>query len=686
MSKLKLHCCVWGLGILAPTLCVAQQHRQVDIFALSLEELMDIKIQSANKTSQALNEIPAQVSLITRQDISTYGYTRLVDILRNMPHLYIEEDTEEVFIGTRGAINGGVLFLVNGIPQHPSVQKGLSTVESNRLNIPVAAIDRIEFIHGPMSVVYGNNAFQGTLNIVTQESEHNQIKLGVGDDSGAEVFLHGADDFQDGRYSINLGASRQGGFSGDYAQMMNSQELANLQPYHQQTMDGHFARELQSFDGMLNWRAWELGLNYHKTSAPLYPALTPLEDNPLELATWQAHLKYQLELVDGWRTGSTLIASKDTYEIDRFRFYTLTSSGYQHQGSRRMEFEQNLTYESEQGESLLLGYRYLKLDQMRNKYSVGFLTPGDLFKGNHYLAPTEAQDVFAQWQHVFSSAVRLTTGLRYSRQPGSYRVLQEAEPEDVLYAHTISKDRNLLNYRLALLYQINDRHQLKLLHGTASQDVEIIQFSEPKEIRTSEFVHIYERPHWLLTQSVFSSNTNHLTRRSIAFEGARFVQSLVNNGRWKTYGYELTSEFRPTNSWRISAAMTHQMTEDNNSALDVGYSPETLLQLKTDYHIGDHTLAAFAHYVSSRHSDWRYVGSTADNQPDTEQRIGETAGGYWNLNANWRYQIRDDLAANLNISNLADKEYRYPTNEVSSFSRGLIAEGRIITVGLSWTF
>ncbi len=58
------------------------------LLSLSLEELMQIEINSANKISEKIGEIPASVVLITRQDIQRFGYTTLDDILQHVSGVY----------------------------------------------------------------------------------------------------------------------------------------------------------------------------------------------------------------------------------------------------------------------------------------------------------------------------------------------------------------------------------------------------------------------------------------------------------------------------------------------------------------------------------------------------------------------------------------------------------------------
>jgi outer membrane receptor for ferrienterochelin and colicin len=81
---------------------------------LPFEDLLQVEIRSAGKRAEQLRDIPASVSIVTREDIARYGWQTPAAVLRNVPGLFVLDNTEERFIGTRGAVGGGAQFLVNG--------------------------------------------------------------------------------------------------------------------------------------------------------------------------------------------------------------------------------------------------------------------------------------------------------------------------------------------------------------------------------------------------------------------------------------------------------------------------------------------------------------------------------------------------------------------------------------------
>jgi outer membrane receptor for ferrienterochelin and colicin len=187
-----------------------------DLLDLPFEDLLQVEIRSAGKRAEEIRDIPASLTILTREEIERYGWLTLEEVLRSAPGFFILDNIEERFIGTRGAVGGGVQFLVNGVAQHPSQQKTLTVPEIARLNVPVEAIDRIEIIRGPMSVIYGNNAFLGVVNIITNDVAGNgsRVSASLGTRGTGALFARLGDADREGFVVLNAGARRDDGLGG----------------------------------------------------------------------------------------------------------------------------------------------------------------------------------------------------------------------------------------------------------------------------------------------------------------------------------------------------------------------------------------------------------------------------------------------------------------------------------------
>lgn len=148
-----------------------------DLADLSLEELMNVNIYTASKRWQTIVEAPASISIVSADEIQKYGYRTLAEILRAMRGVYIGYDRNYNYIGVRGFSRPGdyntrVLLLVDGHRINDNVfdQAYIGT----DFPIDVDLIERVEFIRGPSSSLYGGSAFFGVINVITRRGHGNR--------------------------------------------------------------------------------------------------------------------------------------------------------------------------------------------------------------------------------------------------------------------------------------------------------------------------------------------------------------------------------------------------------------------------------------------------------------------------------------------------------------------------------
>jgi outer membrane receptor for ferrienterochelin and colicins len=141
---------------------------------MSLEELMSLdagRVFGASARIQPVTEAPASVSFITAEEIARYGYRTLADILRGVRGMYVTNDRNFSYLGTRGFGNPGdynsrVLLLVNGHRVNDNVF-GQAEIGAE-FGIDPALFERVEIIRGPASSLYGNSAVFAVVNVITK--------------------------------------------------------------------------------------------------------------------------------------------------------------------------------------------------------------------------------------------------------------------------------------------------------------------------------------------------------------------------------------------------------------------------------------------------------------------------------------------------------------------------------------
>ncbi len=140
-------------------------------FAMTPEQLANVTVSIASGTAKPAYHSAAVTTVITAEQIKIMGATELSQVLETVPglHVRIQGVTNDPVYSMRGIsneVNAQVLIMLNGtrfsVPYKGSTMSGME--------LPVAAIQKIEVIRGPGSAVYGADAFAGVINIITKKA------------------------------------------------------------------------------------------------------------------------------------------------------------------------------------------------------------------------------------------------------------------------------------------------------------------------------------------------------------------------------------------------------------------------------------------------------------------------------------------------------------------------------------
>ncbi len=154
------------------------------VFALSLEELLDMRVTVASRRAESVREAPAVMTIVTRSDIEALGGRNLLDVINRLPSMQVLGHAG--FYGNKVQIRAQpnssqdrhTLILLNGRPVRENVNGGNNAYFY--LGFPLSAIESLEIIRGPGSVLYGSNAFAAVINIKTRSTTSLTPVYGVG--------------------------------------------------------------------------------------------------------------------------------------------------------------------------------------------------------------------------------------------------------------------------------------------------------------------------------------------------------------------------------------------------------------------------------------------------------------------------------------------------------------------------
>jgi iron complex outermembrane receptor protein len=168
---------------------------------LSIEELADIEVSSVSKRPERLADAPAAVYVITREDIRRSGAVSLPEALRLAPNLQVARVSSNSWaISARGFNNSSankLLVMIDGRTVYTPLHSG---VFWDVQDVLVADVERIEVVSGPGGTLWGANAVNGIINVITrpaQQSVGTVASVAGGTDENGLTLRHGVG-FDDG--------------------------------------------------------------------------------------------------------------------------------------------------------------------------------------------------------------------------------------------------------------------------------------------------------------------------------------------------------------------------------------------------------------------------------------------------------------------------------------------------------
>jgi len=220
--SLCLAVCLWFCGV--PVWAGQQSFTpasEEDILDLSLEDLLNVKITSVSKKAQSLSDAPAAIFVITSDDLRRSGSTCIPEALRMVPGINVARIDSNKWAVTSRGFNGRfankLLVLIDGRTVYTPSFSGVYWEVQDTL---LEDVERIEVIRGPGATLWGANAVNGVINIITKHAADTQgglLALGGGNKERA---------FAGARYGMALG---EGTYGRVYAKGFKRDEFVHLE-------------------------------------------------------------------------------------------------------------------------------------------------------------------------------------------------------------------------------------------------------------------------------------------------------------------------------------------------------------------------------------------------------------------------------------------------------------------------
>lgn len=525
---------------------------------LSLEELLKIKVVTASKKEEAIQDAPGVMTVVTSQEIRAFGARNLKDVLLRIPNFFIFDSysysaTGNTFrAGATQHVNNHVLYLINGRPLRESQNGGRQT--DLNLLFPLNAIERIEVVRGPGSALYGSNAFSGTINIITKESS---------DEATAKVAVSGGSH----RYG-SLTASLQvkgerGAYVNAYANLLD-EGGATVSAYDSLSQQGELAFSRDGYFSRL-----EAGYSGFSVEAMKSELKVPNMSGPF---SW--------ENLDDWTHSRSYLNLGYLHEFnpdwDLSLNYTLN------QMDMAIKLPTALVYQSD-------GYLFELTARGRlsdaSELVVGAVQDhikGDLaIRGGNY--HTVRNSLYAQFDHRLAEKTKVTLGAQWNKP--------EEQP-------------SAFSPRVALVHQFNENWAAKALYAEAFRSAfgtemwfesSFLQGDpdlKPETVKTTELQLTYTAPSWTLATTLYHSKTDNLILRQRIDTTTYYInlnESIGHNG------IELEGRWQVTPNLQFQGNASYQQTDGSAEYGELVIGSDQMVKMGLAYQTDSGVTASLWH-------------------------------------------------------------------------------------------
>jgi iron complex outermembrane receptor protein len=603
------------------------------LLELPLEDLLTLESTSVAKKRQRVDDSAAAVFVMTQEDISRSTASSIPDLLRMVPGVEVADiQSSATAVSIRGfnsLLSNTVLVMIDGRTVYVSAVSG---VLWDQQLIPLSDIERIEVVRGTGATLWGNNAVNGIINIISKHSSDSQ--------GGTAEFRAGTR-----KRTANLS---YGGRHGDalsyrlYASGLNDEGTTDAQGHDlaKPSITGAIGTRVDFQPDARNAFTLQSDYSHGRTSIAMRRVSPDLSRPAYEDKRFDGHFE-GVRLLGRWaRTQSELLdwslqanfdhGTRRDLEARMARDLADMSFGLRWKASRVHEF------------SLGLDARVVR-DRIDGNPGLYFAAPA----ATEYWFSGYVQDDIS----LVPDRLRLTLGskIEHNRISGV-----EAQPSAKLFARLSSKLALWGGYSRAMRtpsrLERNFTGLLNVFPGSVvgASDVPVVQsWTSGSPDLKPERLNAYEmglraKPggNWSLDVSAFLNDYSHILTvvpvalRPILMPGSGMPMALrmdsvvVNGGRLRTYGIEAAISGRLMPYWKVDIALSQLHCDPDASAADPAYgvrwvdqtlSPKVQVNLRNAIDIGDRI---------SVDAQLRYVGELANGA------VGDRVGA--DLRLSWR--------------------------------------------------
>lgn len=596
----------------------AQEISEDSLYSLSLEDLMNIEVVTASKVAEKASDAPGIISTISSREIEQFGAISLTEVLErvtgvlNMSSDLAPQNTVTFRGDLSGESNNHTLILINGRPNRESLYGGLDY--SLLLAIPLSAVDRIEIIRGPGSVLYGSNAFSGVVNIILKKGGDQVNKISTYTGSFGGVGVDGFVGIDKGDFNVSVGYKKFRETGWEFI-----------------ATDRNGVRDTASYGENNTGLTMQLGYKglsinsvvTESTQITVGPDWDNQSDKISSSTRFLTDIGYEVKYSD--KVSTKLNATLNRSDLNVLDFVKGSNND--------ILIEVANFYRSSDKLNILLGGTYYK----QTGYITDFLPKFDKTWYNGYL----------QADYRVISPLKIIAGLQVNKIE--------------------SVDVNIVP-RFGAIYNITEKFGTKVLYGHAFRAAYGIETDfqaggvlgdknlKPETLKNLDVQFFYAARKVELAATYFN---NKKVDNIILNEG-----TFTNGGTNKSSGFEIEGKFVPSTNFYINGSYAYQTNEldaiDGSIRKEASLMPNHIAKIGVGYQSNSGiSVGLFDMYVSKFH--------TYDGQEDLPNVNGDI-NGYNNLSANisinisriFKTSMKDEMIFSIYGINLLDADISLP--------------------------
>jgi len=646
-------------------------------FALSLEEILKIKVTGSTLTEQSIKTVPSAVTVFHHEEIKNMGLDSLDELMILVPGFQAYRSSFSSLhkpFSARGRrispSSSEVLILLDGQRMEDSSTSGSSEIIPK---ITLANIERVEFIRGPGAAVYGSNAMMGVVNIITR-SEINNFQGSLGSFERHQANLLLTQELNGLTLDMFANLDKSDGEQYLLQDSFSASKISSSDPYDIKELNiklkwqdsqinvfhnQYLGKDFYELDGLSN------GFNRRETQVNTLSLKQSFNWQPIQSWFW---LSYSHTAIDIWAqlTGQgDLLAISEPASADPLFF----RGNFDDFSDKRIQLHND--WDIDEDSQLQFGVEVRQINGEKviaqNNFDMTALASGSptvpFFNSLHassVLYSGSTRDIvglYGQYQRQIQHSNHLTLGLRYD---DFSNIGSEVSP------------------RLGLVHEFNEHHSLKLLYGSAFRaptetELDLTnnpvllgnQDLKPETVQSWDLIWLGLWPHSSFSLGYFENHFEDAIVQASVSDGLSQFQN-VDMDPVKGFEFELSRELN--DFWLIRASYTHI---SQNSELSFRETDQ-LASIMVNYQQENVNGNLIASYQGSR-----------EMPSDTDNR--QTLNSYWQLFAKFRYRFNPLWSGFIQIKNVLDEDFRTPSIN-TGLSEGVVNRGREIMVGMQLEF